>query len=75
MNPPCSPGVLSIACQYSASVPLLLPIACEYSHITSGWRCRPERACATIASIGGYIGQTRSLAVWSDDQSNMIAPS
>ena len=28
----------SIASQYSASVPLLFPIACENSHMISGWR-------------------------------------
>ena len=50
-------------------------MACEYSHMIRGCRCRPDRACATIASIGGYIGQVRSLAVWSPHQSNMIAPS
>ena len=49
MKPPWSPGVDSIASQYSASVPLLLPIACEYSHMISGCRCSPERAWATIA--------------------------
>ena len=62
MKPPCSPAVDSIASQYSASVPLLLPIACEYSHMISGWRWRPEAACPTIAAIGGYIGQVTSLA-------------
>jgi len=36
MKPPWSPGVDSIASQYSASVPLLLPIAWEYSHMMSG---------------------------------------
>ncbi len=41
MKPPWSPGVDSIASQYSASVPLLLPIACEYSHMISGCRWRP----------------------------------
>ena len=69
MKPPCRPGVDSIASQYSASVPLLLPIACEYSHMISGWRCRPDRACATIAAIVGYIGQVRSLTPWSLVQS------
>ena len=44
MNPPWSPGVDSMASQYSASVPLLLPMACEYSHRMSGWRWSPERA-------------------------------
>ena len=29
----------------------------------------------TDASIGGYIGQATSVAFWSHDQSNMIAPS
>ena len=75
MKPPCSPGVVSKACQYSARLPLLLPIAWEYSHWMSGCRCFPERACATIASIVAYIGQVMSLAVWSLVQSNMIAPS
>ena len=65
----------SIAAQYSASVPLLLPMACEYSHMTSGWRCRPDLAWATIAEMGGYIGQTKSLTRWSLDQSQRIAPS
>ena len=51
-----------MACQYSARVPLLLPMACEYSHMISGLVCRPEVAWATIAEIGGYIGQTRSVA-------------
>ena len=41
------PGVLSMAAQCSASVPLLLPMACEYSHRISGRVCRPERACST----------------------------
>ena len=62
MKPPWSPGVDSIASQYSASVPLLLPIACEYSHMMNGYRWRPERACATIAEMGGYMGQAMSLA-------------
>jgi len=44
-----------------ARVPLLLPMACEYSHMISGWRCRPDRAWATIAEMGGYIGQVMSL--------------
>ena len=43
MNPPWSPGVDSIASQYSASVPLLLPIACEYSHMIRGWSWLPLR--------------------------------
>ena len=46
MKPPWSPGVDSIASQYSARVPLLLPIACEYSHRISGWRWRPDRGVA-----------------------------
>ena len=75
MNPPWSPGVDSIASQYSASVPLLLPIAWENSHMISGWRWVPERACATIAEIGGYIGQVMSLTRWSLAQPNRIAPS
>ena len=75
MNPPWSPGVDSMASQYSASVPLLLPIACEYSHMISGWRWSPERAWSTIAAIGGYIGQVRSLTPWSLVQSKRIAPS
>ncbi len=75
MNPPWSPWFDSIASQYSASVPLLLPIACENSHMISGWRCWPPCAWATIAGIGGYIGHRRSLAVWPLDQSNLIAPS
>src|SRR5438093_463555 len=57
MNPPCSPGVDSIASQYSASVPLLLPIACEYSHMMSGCRWLPDRAWATIDEMAGYIGR------------------
>ena len=75
MKPPWSPGVDSIASQYSARVPLLLPIAWLNSHITSGCRCAPERAWATSEAIGGYIGHSRSLAVSADDQSNLIAPS
>ena len=43
MKPPWSPGVDSIASQCSASVPLLLPIACEYSHMISGCRWRAGR--------------------------------
>ena len=74
-EPALEPVVDSIASQYSASVPLLLPIAWLNSHMISGWRCAPERAWATSAAIGGYIGQMRSLAVWSLDQSNLIAPS
>ena len=65
----------SIASQYSASVPLLLPIAWLNSHITSGWRWAPEVAWATSAAIGGYIGHTMSLAVWPLAQSKRIAPS
>ena len=75
MNPPWSPGVDSIASQYSASVPLLLPIAWLNSHITSGCRWAPLVAWATSAAIGGYIGQVRSLTRWSLDQSRRIAPS
>ena len=75
MKPPCSPGVDSIASQYSASVPLLLPIACEYSHMISGWRCLPDRAWATIHCTGGYIGQVMSLTRWSLVQSKRMAPS
>ena len=48
-------------CQYSASVPLLLPMACEYSHMISGWCCRPDPAWATSDEMGGYIGQVMSL--------------
>ena len=48
----------SIASQYSASVPLLLPIAWLNSHMISGCRCAPDRAWATIAAIGGYIGHS-----------------
>ena len=35
----------------------------------SGWRCLPDRAWATIAEIGGYIGQVMSLMPWSLAQS------
>ncbi len=69
MKPPWSPGVDSMASQYSASVPLLLPIAWLNSHMISGWRCSPDRAWSTIAEIGGYIGQVRSLTPWSLVQS------
>src|SRR4051794_41389749 len=62
MNPPWSPGVDSIASQYSPSVPLLLPIAWLNSHMMSGCRWAPERACVTIAEIGGDNGPTRALA-------------
>ena len=75
MNPPWSPGVDSIASQYSASVPLELPIACEYSHMISGRRCGPFVACATSAPIAGYMGQVMSVTRWSAAQSNRIAPS
>jgi len=75
MKPPWSPGLASIASQYSASVPLLLPIAWEYSHRISGRTCASERVWATIASIVGYIGQARSLAPCSAAQSNLIEPS
>ncbi len=75
MNPPWSPGVDSMASQYSARVPLLLPIAWLNSHMISGCRCAPDAACATIASIGGYIGHAMSLAVCGPPQSNLIAPS
>jgi len=75
MKPPWSPGVDSIASQYSASVPLLLPIAWENSHMISGRFWRPERAWATIASIAGYIGQTMSDAAAPAVQSNLMAPS
>ena len=44
MKPPWRPSVDSIASQYSASVPLLLPMACEYSHMINGCRCRPDLA-------------------------------
>ena len=49
MKPPWRPGVDSIASQYSARVPLLLPIAWEYSHMIRGWRWVPFVAWATIA--------------------------
>ena len=75
MKPPCSPGVCSIASQYSASVPLLFPMACENSHMMSGWRWWPDVACPTIAQSGGYMGQVRSLRRWSPAQSHLIAPS
>ena len=75
MNPPWSPGVDSIAAQYSASVPLLLPIAWEYSHMISGCRCVPFVAWSTIEAIVGYIGDVKSLAVWGLVQSARIAPS
>ncbi len=64
-----------MASQYSARVPLLLPIAWEYSHMMSGRRWSPDRAWATIASIGGYIGQVMSVAATSAVQSNLMAPS
>ena len=64
-----------MASQYSASVPLLLPIACEYSHMISGFRWSPERAWSTIAPISGYIGHRMSLAPWSSVQSQRMAPS
>ena len=75
MKPPCSPGVDSIAAQYSASVPLLLPIACEYSHMISGWSWVPFVAWSTIEAIVGYIGHVMSVAVWALVQSKRIAPS
>src|SRR5579864_118965 len=68
MKPPCKPVIDSIASQYSPRHPLLLPIACEYSHIISGWRWLPERSCSAIAEMRGYIGQVMSLTDWSLDQ-------
>ena len=65
----------SMASQYSARVPLLLPMACENSHMMSGCRWRPDRAWAMIASMEGYIGQAMSLTVWSLAQSKRMAPS
>ncbi len=50
-----------MASQYSARVPLLLPMACEYSHMMSGRSRRPEVANSTMALMAGYIGQTRSV--------------
>ncbi len=41
-----------MASQWSASVPLELPIACEYSHMISGWRWSPDVACSTMAAKG-----------------------
>ena len=58
-----------MASQYSASVPLLLPIAWLNSHMISGWRWSPDRAWSTIDAIDGYIGQVRSLMPWSLAQS------
>jgi hypothetical protein len=75
MKPPCNPAVDSMASQYCASVPLLLPIACEYSQRMRGLVCWPDEACATISSMDEYIGQTMSLAAWSAQKSSLIAPS
>ncbi len=61
MNPPCNPGVFSNASKYSPRQPLLLPIACEYSHKISGRQSRVVRAHSTISETAEYIGQTRSV--------------
>ena len=75
MNAPWSPGWDSIASQYSASVPLLLPMACEYSHRMSGRCCVPDSAWSTIDPMGGYIGQMMSVTFRAADQSKRMAPS
>ena len=61
--------------QYSARVPLLLPIACEYSHIINGRSCFPDFAYAITAPIAGYIGQIMSVTPTPFRQSPLIAPS
>ncbi len=64
-----------MAAQWSASVPLLLPMACEYSHWMSGLVCSPERACATQSSSGAYIGHAMSEASPGSAQPSLAAPS
>ena len=64
-----------MASQYSARVPLLLPMAWEYSHMMSGRSRRPEVANSTMALMAGYIGQTRSVTRAPPDQSKRMAPS
>ena len=66
---------MSMASQYSASVPLLLPMACEYSHMMSGRVSRPERANSTMALMAGYMGQTMSVTRSPPAQSKRMAPS
>lgn len=64
-----------MAAQWSASVPLLFPMACEYSHWMSGLVCSPDRACATQSSMGAYMGQAMSEASAGSAQSSLAAPS
>ena len=64
-----------MASQYSRSVPFELPMAWEYSHRMRGRSWGPAAAQATMRSIAGYIGHTRSVAGRPPSQSRMIAPS
>ncbi len=64
-----------MAAQWSASVPLLLPIACEYSHWMSGLVCVPDMACAMHSGSGAYIGQAMSEATSGSAQPSLAAPS
>ncbi len=64
-----------MAAQWSARVPLLLPIACEYSHWINGLVCSPDSACATQSSSGAYIGHAMSEARSGSAQPRLAAPS
>ncbi|CAM5591626.1 hypothetical protein SCANM63S_07264 [Streptomyces canarius] len=64
-----------MAAQWSASVPLLLPIACEYSHWISGLVCCPDSAWARHSSSGAYMGQAMSDATSGSAQPRLAAPS
>lgn len=64
-----------MAAQWSASVPLLLPMACEYSHWMSGLVCFPESAWARQSSSDAYIGQAMSEATSGSAQPSLAAPS
>ena len=60
-EPALEPGCRLDRVPVLAERAMLLPIAWAYSHMISGCRCAGGPACATIAEIGGYIGQVTSL--------------
>ncbi len=64
-----------MASQWSASVPLLLPMACEYSHWMSGLVWVPDMACARHSWSGAYIGQAMSEDRSGSAQPSLAAPS
>lgn len=67
MKPPMSrpPGDASKQAQYSARLPVLLPMEWAYSHSMTGrWSPLPAAAAASCVSCGmrAYMGQIRSVA-------------